>query len=421
MKRRRLLLVKVNVRTEWRQSPRACWSLSLGERGCRVRIVQRRPEDVFYRVTWVPGQGPQWASLRTKNRAEAQRRAEALLRALFDDGGPRERRPLTLGELWERYQQEAVGYRENTQTTREGKQVQARCLLRFFGASKQIEDLCPHDVARYTQARRSTKRGLAGDSAVRRRTVHADLVCLRTQLNWATTVKVDGEWLLEENPLRGVKFPREPNPRRPVATFDRFEKVQEAIQQLMAEAPSVRECDKWIRLELAFVLAEGTGRRIGSIRQLRWSDISYDPPSIRWRAEFDKKRREQVVPIPEGLASMIKAAQVRLAAVGEDWVFKQAYKNAPWASAQCQDLLRRAEKAAGLEKLDGGLWHVYRRKWATERKDLPLKDVAVAGGWRDMTTLLTCYQHADEATMLKVMESPVKLVSRRAASALEKR
>ena len=38
-----------------------------------------------------------------------------------------------------------------------------------------------------------------------------------------------------------------------------------------------------------------------------------------------------------------------------------------------------------------------------------------------MTTLLTCYQHADEATMLKVMASPIKLVSRRTASALEKR
>jgi hypothetical protein len=35
------------------------------------------------------------------------------------------------------------------------------------------------------------------------------------------------------------------------------------------------------------------------------------------------------------------------------------------------------------------------------------------------TRKLTCYQHADEATMLKVMESPAKLVSRQAASALE--
>jgi hypothetical protein len=77
----------------------------------------------------------------------------------------------------------------------------------------------------------------------------------------------------------------------------------------------------------------------------------------------------------------------------------------------------RASKRCGL--VTRGLWYAYRRKWATERKELPLKDVAAAGGWKDTTTLLTCYQHADEATMLKVMESPIKLVSRR-ATALEK-
>jgi hypothetical protein len=57
---------------------------------------------------------------------------------------------------------------------------------------------------------------------------------------------------------------------------------------------------------------------------------------------------------------------------------------------------------------------------AKPRKELPLKDVAAAGGWKDVTTLLTCYQHADEATMLKVMASPTKLVSHRTAGAVEK-
>jgi hypothetical protein len=106
--------------------------------------------------------------------------------------------------------------------------------------------------------------------------------------------------------------------------------------------------------------------------------------------------------------------------VGDRWVFRQATKDAPWAPAQCQDYLRQAEAAAGVEKLEGGLWHAYRRKWATERKELPLKDVAAAGGWKDVTTWLTCYQHADEATMLKVMASPTKLVGRRTIGAVEK-
>ena len=46
---------------------------------------------------------------------------------------------------------------------------------------------------------------------------------------------------------------------------------------------------------------------------------------------------------------------------------------------------------------------MFRRVWATERKDLPLKDIAAAGGWRDTTTLLR-YQQPDEATLRAVVE-----------------
>jgi len=72
--------------------------------------------------------------------------------------------------------------------------------------------------------------------------------------------------------------------------------------------------------------------------------------------------------------------------------------------------LNAAEQHAELEKLQGGLWHPYRRMWASARKHLPLKDVAEAGGWHDIETLLTCYQHPDRDSLLKVMtdERPVR-------------
>jgi hypothetical protein len=59
-----------------------------------------------------------------------------------------------------------------------------------------------------------------------------------------------------------------------------------------------------------------------------------------------------------------------------------------------------AEKKAKLSKLDGSLWHEYRRKWAIERKHRPLRDVAAAGGWKEVDTLLEVYQQADEASVL---------------------
>lgn len=48
-------------------------------------------------------------------------------------------------------------------------------------------------------------------------------------------------------------------------------------------------------------------------------------------------------------------------------------------------------------------FHAYRRKWATERKHLPVQDVAEAGGWLDTRSLEQCYQQADEATLLQVV------------------
>jgi hypothetical protein len=36
-------------------------------------------------------------------------------------------------------------------------------------------------------------------------------------------------------------------------------------------------------------------------------------------------------------------------------------------------------------------------------QDLPTADVAAAGGWSNVGTLLRCYQQPDDATMLAVM------------------
>jgi hypothetical protein len=77
--------------------------------------------------------------------------------------------------------------------------------------------------------------------------------------------------------------------------------------------------------------------------------------------------------------------------------------------------LRAIEKDAGLAKPRGGLWHAYRRKWATERRHLPIKDVAAAGGWKDIATLLRCYQQPTNDAMLAVMSEPRKVHDRAVA------
>jgi integrase len=198
-------------------------------------------------------------------------------------------------------------------------------------------------------------------------------------------------------------------PRRPIATWDRFQATWTAIQDLTVNAATDQERQRWIKVELALVLPEATGRRLSAIRHLRWEDVDLEKRTLRWRAESDKVGRESIVPVPKGLVEELRSFRKQLSAVS-GWLFAGERKpDQPMDRHLFDRWLGVAEEHAGLPKLEGGLWHPYRRKWATERKQLPLKDVAAAGGWKDVETLLTCYQRPDRETLLRVMSEPHKL------------
>ena len=57
-------------------------------------------------------------------------------------------------------------------------------------------------------------------------------------------------------------------------------------------------------------------------------------------------------------------------------------------------------------------FHSFRRMWANKRKHASLQDVAEAGGWEDVDTLLKVYQRPDpETTEAVVLDSrPLKVV-----------
>ena len=59
------------------------------------------------------------------------------------------------------------------------------------------------------------------------------------------------------------------------------------------------------------------------------------------------------------------------------------------------------------------LWHSIRRKWATERKGYPVREVMEAGGWKNEETLLRSYQQPDAETVRQVVLHPTqRIVSR---------
>ena len=215
--------------------------------------------------------------------------------------------------------------------------------------------------------------------------------------------------LLDANPPSGMRKGREPNPRRPIATWDRFIATRQAIRDLLQDAATESERRRWARVDLAVVLAEGTGRRLGAIRQLQWNDIDWDHKTIRWRAESDKKRREWVVPAPDGLVAELRQFQRQVGAVGGLVFPSERNPQTPMSRHEFRLWLEAAEARARLPKLEGGLWHPYRRKWATERKQLPITDVAAAGGWHDTATLIACYQQPTNDALLAVMSEERKV------------
>lgn len=184
------------------------------------------------------------------------------------------------------------------------------------------------------------------------------------------------------------------------------------MQKLRAESESDDDRLRWVRMEFALFLAERTGKRLGSIRQLRWEDFSFERQVVSWRAEADKKGYKWEVPMPTDFFETIRGFQREIGAVGGNVFAAPNTFDGIMDTSQLAKWLRVAEKKAKMPKLDGSLWHAYRRKWAIERKYLPLKNVAAAGGWKDVSTLLEVYQQSDEESVLAVTSVTVKLRDR---------
>lgn len=234
---------------------------------------------------------------------------------------------------------------------------------------------------------------------VRPRTVHADLQWLRGVLRWALSDKCPVPSFKLTDVARQLHQTAEP--RRPVATQDRYE----AIVKHLSEHPVgyLREI---------MVLVNGTGHRLSEILSLRWADIDLDAEpyaTIRWRADAvgNKARIERVVEVRPD----VQAALERMKHTRPGYLFPapRAKKPKPLHRSVADKWLREAEKAAKLQPLGGSLWHAYRRKWATEKKHLPLVDVAEAGGWKNARTLQTVYQQADPAGVRRVVLDTTEL------------
>ena len=227
------------------------------------------------------------------------------------------------------------------------------------------------------------------------RTIERDLKFLLTVLNWAAKSRDEhGRLLLDSNPLKGLKAPREKNPTRVVLTQEEYQALLKVSLKL-----------DW-RVHVALVLAHETGHRIGAIRQLRWSDIDLEGGMVRWRAEHEKTGYEHRTPVTAKAIAVLEEARRRNPGIGGTPVLP-APKDPSRSvnSSQVRDWWEKAVALARLEPKRGRGWHSLRRKFASDLMDQPLKVLCELGGWKTAQTVLQCYQRADEGQLRKALES----------------
>ena len=289
---------------------------------------------------------------------------------------------LTLARLADLY---AVhGLHGLSATYKRDQLAKVRRINEFLGPERLVVSLCRSDVESFTAARLLH---------VGRNTIHGDWLAMKIALNFSTQYRrTDGQVLLERNPLTGVRVPRD-TPRRPWATVERYEALQDVADKLPAA------------FGVVLSVAWETGHRLGAILSLKWRDIQFATSkacpfgNIRFYADVraTKKARDHRVPMNVPAAAALARWREQYPGIGGSPVFPSERNPAqPVPRSAAQHWLKRAERLAGLEHEAQGGWHAFRRGWATARKHLPLVDVAAAGGWKDTATVLQCYVHADE-------------------------
>ena len=376
------------------------WSYIAGEKGRnRVRVYDRPPHGIWIDYRADDGQRARTA-LHHSDREQAKRDADTIA-AKFGTAEMRPAQPITLRALFEKYE------REETPLKGQSKQkhdVRARLLFEAcWGPATKVKDLDLSDWNRFIQQRRKGtlrpqgRKGKKKDGGVRDRVIAYDLKHLRTVIAWAQSVRARGKPLLEGDPCKGFPLPSEASPRRPATNEDEYGRLSKAAADLGGMAP------------LFLLMVHETGHRCSAVGLLRWSDFELSEKAgeswVRWREENDKIGFQHRTPLSSDAVDALKAARKATGSIGDAWVFPSPEDKARSVSRHfLRDLWQKLETTARLERQPGRGWHSLRRKFATDLKDTPLKDLCYMGGWKDPQTVLKCYQQPDESTMRSALD-----------------
>ncbi len=383
-------------------------SASVGSRGSTVLLVRRTPGGT---LSLRHGTPHQWRALGHRDWERGLREAKQLSGLLLAGLESPELGRTSIRQLLAKYFAEISSTKNGPIPREEARRVAVwAAFLEPLKVTKP-DQLTPEVMRQFAQARRAgtiflqDERSTAPKNLLRPgstdTTIGHDIAFLQFVLGWAHR-----RGFLRKNPLYQYRRPETARPKRPVATYDRY-------QAVLKVAPAT---DPSGRFAAFMACIEGLGWRRGAICRLHSTDLDRKARKgeapygrIRKRASTDKQRVEMWIPLPPEVRTALDTLPIP---IGGGYLFprpKDPLK--PWRGEYARDLLERCEAAAGLEPLEGGDFHPYRRAWATARKGLPAPDVMAAGGWRDRKTMENCYQEADPQALLAVMVEPTKLRS----------
>jgi integrase len=224
---------------------------------------------------------------------------------------------------------------------------------------------------------------------------------LRSVVLWALQKKTaSGRTVLQVNPLSGMakRLKIRPNktPMQPVIAHATFTALRRGARRL----------PMYVRVFL--IMAEGTGRRAGSIRNLEWPDVSFKTDRILWKGSTDKMGLQMARAVPPNVMRYLRVWKRHCPS--DRFVFPAPTDpTSAVPKATVDKWARQAYTAAGLEKPDGTGWHSLRRKWASERDGYPIPVLMAAGGWASAEALMR-YLKTDDATLTTAIQNPTRRV-----------
>lgn len=374
------------------------WSYSTGERG-RNRVRAYEHSSGLLMLEFRDKGKRTRFSLGHRDRDQAKREADdaAAKLAKAEKVKPEEQQEpqeLTLQELFDIYGEEVTPTK--SERSQKHDERASRIFVSCFGGDKVVSRLSLRDWERFIKDRGEGRIGPGEPpwKGVGNRTIEYDLRFIMAVFNWATMAG-DGRGgvLLDRNPFKGYKTPKEKNPTRVKLSDEEYQALLKVSMDL-----------DW-RFHVALVMAHETGHRIGAIRQLRWSDIDLEQKLIRWRAETEKTGYEHVTPMTADAKAALELARSNNPGIGDAPVLPAPKDpTEPMSRYLARDWWDRAEKLAELEAKHGRGWHSLRRKFASDLKGVPLKTLKELGGWKTHQTIIMCYQHVDEGEMRQALE-----------------